>query len=313
VTFLRLSEVGKSFGARPAVSQLCFELALGEIVGLVGPNGSGKSTVLSMVCGLLEPDAGRVELGDPPGARRVASELGAAFQQVALYEALTCEENLSFFGSLYGLRGPRLRGRVAACLHDVQLEARRGSLARELSGGMQRRLHLAAALLHEPRLIVLDEPTAGLDIEARTGVWALCRKLRLERRAVLLTTHLLDEAEALCDRVGVLQQGRLVALGTPEQLRAMLPAKEIVQVVGPDLKAIRAAAERHELTTRTQEQAIDVWLPRHFELRELVELFDGLGVTTLAQRPVTLQDAYLEILLATNAQGVQPARSAARH
>jgi ABC-2 type transport system ATP-binding protein len=221
--------------------------------------------------------------------------LGVVAQQIALYQNLTARENLEFFGALYGVRGARLSARVKACLHDVHLSDRASSVVHNLSGGMQRRLHVASSLVHEPRLVILDEPSVGLDVESRQHLWALVRKLQAQGSAVLLTTHLLEEAEALCSRVAILRNGHIVAEGTPEALRARIPAVEIAFVQSPALTDIVEAARKNGLQTRPFETGVAIWLDRKMELREVIELFGNLPVDSLSRRPVTLEDAYTEL------------------
>jgi len=155
---------------------------------------------------------------------------------------------------------------------------------------------VAVALLHDPRLVILDEPSAGLDVEARREQWAVVRRLQRAGKAVLLATHLLEEAEELCSRVAVLCGGRIIALGTPEELRAHVAAAELALVQSAEPELIVAAATRAGLTIRRTEHALVVWLPRAMNLAEILSLFEGLPVTSLARRPVSLEDAYLEIL-----------------
>ena len=293
---LELANVTKSFGARRVLDGLSLAVAAGEVLGLLGPNGAGKSTAFNVICNLLVPDSGTVTIAGRPAADAPRAALGVVGQAIALYKNLTCDENLAFFGALYGLRGPTLKARVEHCLAEVQLQDRRHSLARDLSGGMQRRLHVAVALLHDPRLVILDEPSAGLDVEARREQWAVVRRLQRAGKAVLLATHLLEEAEELCSRVAVLCGGRIIALGTPEELRAHVAAAELALVQSAEPELIVAAATRAGLTIRRTEHALVVWLPRAMNLAEILSLFEGLPVTSLARRPVSLEDAYLEIL-----------------
>jgi ABC-2 type transport system ATP-binding protein len=220
---LAIHDLTIRYGPFVAVDGLCLEVHCGEVFGLLGPNGSGKSSTLSAVAGLLSPDEGEVRIlgrcqrEDPLGCRRF---VGLVPQELAFYEELSPLANLSFLGRLYGLRGRLLRRRVAEALEFVQLTDRAGQPARTLSGGMQRRLNLACALLHEPALLLLDEPTVGLDVGSRDAIFASLRALRDSGRALVFTTHHLDEAEQLCDRVAIMNRGRLVGAGTLAELCA---------------------------------------------------------------------------------------------
>ena len=218
---LSLRGVTKRFGATLAVDDLSLEVSRGEVFGLLGPNGAGKTTTLAMAVGLLAPDAGAVVVAGEgaPGDPRVRRRLGVAPQAVALYEALSAEENLAFFARVQGLSGAALRERVEWALDFAQLADRRGARAGHLSGGMQRRLNLAAALLHRPELVLLDEPTAGVDPQSRNAILDRILELRREGLTVVYTTHYMEEAERLCDRVAIVDRGRVLALDTVDGLR----------------------------------------------------------------------------------------------
>jgi ABC-2 type transport system ATP-binding protein len=225
---LSLHDVTLCYAGVTAVDSLCLHVRHGELFGLLGPNGSGKSTTLAAIVGALAPLSGEVMVAgrrhqDDPLAYRRA--IGLVPQELALYEELSAEQNVSFFGRLYGLTGRRLRERVAEVLEFVRLADQRRRLARTFSGGMQRRLNLACALVHEPPLLLLDEPTVGLDIQSRDAIFAGLRQLRQQGAAIVFTTHHLEEAELLCDRIGIVDHGRLIALGTVEELCGDFPGE----------------------------------------------------------------------------------------
>lgn len=217
---LRLEHLHKSFGTLVAVDDLTLEVARGEVFGLLGPNGAGKTTTINMAVGLLTPDRGHVHiagLGSPtqPAVRRI---IGVATQALALYDDLTAEENVRFFGQLQGLRGTELAGRVRWALKFAQLWDRRGDSVKKYSGGMQRRLNLAVALVHDPQLLLLDEPTVGVDPQSRNALFERIQELRRLGRTVVLTTHYIEEAERLCDRVGIIDHGKLLVLDSVAEL-----------------------------------------------------------------------------------------------
>ena len=220
---LVLSHIVKRYGERVAVDDLSLEVRPGEILGLLGPNGAGKSTTMHVATGLLRPDAGRVAIGthgDPssPAARR---RLGLAPQNLAVYDLLSAEENLTFFGRLYDLSGATLRARVEAALVFAGLTDRRHDRVGNFSGGMKRRLNIAAAVLHEPDLVLLDEPTVGVDPQSRNAIFASIEALRAEGRTIVYSTHYMEEAVRLCDRVAIIDSGRVLALDTvPSLVRA---------------------------------------------------------------------------------------------
>jgi ABC-2 type transport system ATP-binding protein len=214
----------KSFGSREAVSGVGFHIGAGEIYGLLGPNGAGKTTTISMITGVLPRDAGRVvvdgiDLDEGAPARR---RIGLVPQAITLYEDLTARENLYFWGRMYELRGAALATAVESALADVGLTERADDRVATFSGGMQRRLNLVAGLLHRPGLLTLDEPTAGVDPQSRSAIFELLERLRDSGMAILYTTHYIEEAERLCDRVGIIDGGRLIAEGTRQELVAKL-------------------------------------------------------------------------------------------
>jgi len=217
---LTLTHLRKAYGTLVAVDDLSLTVARGEVLGLLGPNGAGKSTTVSLAVGLLAPDVGTVAIdghGAPttPAVRRA---IGVAPQALALYDLLTGEENLRFFGEMYGLTGTRLGERVQWALDFVGLTDRRRDRVTGYSGGMKRRLNLAAAVVHDPDLILLDEPTAGVDPQSRHQIFQNIFALKELGRTVIYTTHYMEEAERLCDRVAIVDRGRLLALGTVQQL-----------------------------------------------------------------------------------------------
>jgi ABC-2 type transport system ATP-binding protein len=223
----------KSFGDRRAVAGVGFTIDEGECYGLLGPNGAGKTTTISMICGLLDRDDGEVEIAGQAvttSATAVRAEIGYVPQEIALYPDLTASENLWLFGRLYGLAKPALRARITEVLELVGLSDRAGDRVEEYSGGMKRRANLAAGLLHQPRLLVLDEPTVGVDPQSRNALLETVAALRAEGRAVLYTTHYMEEAERLCDRVGIIDEGRIVAEGTRRQLVEQIGGNDRVQV-----------------------------------------------------------------------------------
>jgi ABC-2 type transport system ATP-binding protein len=217
---LKLTDVRKSYGSIVAVDGLSLEIRPGEVFGLLGPNGAGKSTTVALAVGLLEPDRGRVEIqgAGVPSEPTVRKKIGVAPQALALYEELTAEENVRFFGALNGLEGRALADRVQWALEFVGLTPRARDRAMTYSGGMKRRLNLAVAVVHDPPLLLLDEPTVGVDPQSRNAIFENILALKREGRTVLYTTHYMEEAERLCDRVGIMDHGRLLALDTVPRL-----------------------------------------------------------------------------------------------
>ena len=210
----------KAYGSLVAVDGLSFTVGSGETFGLLGPNGAGKTTTIGMIVGSLRPDDGQVTVAgetDPtrPALRR---QIGVAPQALALYQDLTAQENLAFFGTLYGLAGARLQERVAWALDFAGLTDRRGDRVSGYSGGMQRRLNLACGLIHDPPVLLLDEPTVGVDPQSRNAIFESIERLKKDGRTIVYTTHYMEEAARLCDRVAIVDHGKILALDTVEAL-----------------------------------------------------------------------------------------------
>ena len=249
----------KRFGARVAVDGVSLRVDPGEIYGLLGPNGAGKTTTILLVCGVLPRDGGRVlvdgrDLDSGPAAR---ARIGLAPQWLGLYPDLTGRENLEFWGRMYGLEGPALASAVDAALFGVGLIDRARDLVATYSGGMMRRLNLASALLHRPPLLVLDEPTVGVDPQSRNAIFEHVAKLRAEGTAILYTTHYMEEAERLCDRIGIIDGGRLQAEGTRRELLACLGEDACVEVTLGSDDAARAASVAASLAGVASAAALD--------------------------------------------------------
>jgi ABC-2 type transport system ATP-binding protein len=235
---LRVVGLTKSYGTTAAVSGLNFEIGEGEIFGLLGPNGAGKTTTIAMLATQRRSSSGDATLFGHSACKEqhlVRQMIGLAPQEVSLYPALTAAENLQFFGSIYGVRQPELRERIDELLALVGLDAHRDNQVGIFSGGMKRRLNLAVSLVHRPKLILLDEPTAGVDPQSREQILTIIGRLRDDGNAILYTTHYMEEAERLCDRLGILSEGKLVAVGSLDELLSGTEFGEIIEVRGlPD-------------------------------------------------------------------------------
>ncbi len=233
---LQVENLCKRFGTIQAVAGLSFNAHQGEILGLLGPNGAGKSTCINMVAGLLRADSGEInvaKLGSPINPE-VRQKIGIAPQALALYESLTGEENLRYFGRLAGLSGKLLRDRVSWTLDFVLLKDRKNDRVKTYSGGMKRRINLAAALVHDPPLLLLDEPTVGVDPQSRNALFDNVLALKDQGRTVIYTTHYMEEAEKLCDRVGIIDHGSFLAFDTVDKLIKSHGGKSMVTVVRHD-------------------------------------------------------------------------------
>jgi len=229
---LQTEHLTKRFGPLIAVDDLSLEVREGEIFGFLGPNGAGKTTAISMMCGLLRPDAGRVLVEGQPvdaGGAAIRARVGVCPQETVLWEKLTCLEQLEFVGEMYGMPRASARKRGQELLETLGLAERARSLAGKLSGGMRRRLNLALALVHDPPIVVLDEPEAGLDPQSRVLVREYIRSLT-PRKTVILTTHNMDEAERLSQRVAIIDHGRLLTVDTPEALKRSVGEGEVLEI-----------------------------------------------------------------------------------
>lgn len=222
---LQIQNVTKRYGPLTALDGITLEIERGEFFGLLGPNGAGKSTLMSLVAGLRPPDSGTLLLdGVPLSAANTATRcaLGLVPQNIALYEDLSAEQNLRIFGALYGLQGAELRERIDEALVAVQLADRRHDQVKKFSGGMQRRLNLIAALLHRPKLLLCDEPTVGVDPQSRNAIFELLEARNREGLTVIYSTHYMEEATRLCSRIGIIDHGKIPALGSLDELLGAL-------------------------------------------------------------------------------------------
>ncbi|MCC7173769.1 MAG: ABC transporter ATP-binding protein [Bryobacterales bacterium] len=222
----------KTFGRFVAVDHVSFQVGRGEIFGFLGPNGAGKSTVIRILCGLLRPTSGRAEVGGFNVASEpetVRQNLGYMSQKFSLYDDLTVEENLEFFGGIYGVPPERFRERKDFALHMAGLSDRRSTMTRLLAGGWKQRLALGCAVLHEPPILFLDEPTSGVDPIARREFWDLIHQLSGQGHTVFVTTHYMEEAE-YCHRLALMYRGRIVALGSPSALKERAGSRSMEEV-----------------------------------------------------------------------------------
>lgn len=232
---LRVDRLSKSYGPIRAVQEVSLAVRTGEIYGLLGPNGAGKTTTISMICGLLRPDAGSVQVAgidvwsEPEKAKRA---MGVVPQEIALYEDLSALENLEFWGQLAGLARTEAKSRAGELVKALALEGRARDPVKAYSGGMKRRINIGCALLHRPQLLLLDEPTVGIDPQARSNILEFVRGLSADGTAILYTTHYLEEAETLCQRVGIIDGGRLLAEGTLSELQQRLGGDRLFLIEG---------------------------------------------------------------------------------
>ena len=241
---LLIQDVVKRYGTLTALNGVTLKVKAGEFFGLLGPNGAGKSTLMSLVCGLRPPDEGTLSLDGVALSMADATgrlALGLVPQHIALYQELSADQNLRIFGQLYGLRGSLLRERVEEALVAVQLVERRKDQVKNFSGGMQRRLNLAAALLHRPKLLLCDEPTVGVDPQSRNAIFEYLERLNREGLTIIYSTHYMEEATRLCTRIGVIDHGEILAHGTLDELLTQLPFEDEIRFpANPETAALAA-------------------------------------------------------------------------
>ena len=235
MTMLDVQGISKSFATLRAANNVTFQVQAGEIYGLLGPNGAGKTTTISMISGLLRPDSGRVSVGgadvwkEPQKAKAM---MGVAPQELAIYDELSARENLEFWGQVAGLKRAEAKSRAKELLEQLALADRAKDAVKTYSGGMKRRVNIGCALLHRPKLLLLDEPTVGIDPQARSNILDLVRALSRDGAAILYTTHYLEEAEFLCNRIGIIDHGQLHAEGTLAELQHRISGDRLFLVEG---------------------------------------------------------------------------------
>ena len=306
---LLVDHVTKTYGDLTAVKDVSFAVPRGQCFGLLGPNGAGKTTTISMICGILVPDAGRVEVdGQSVSADTSPAKgrIGYVPQELALYEELGATDNLRLFGAMYGLRGVPLKGRIAEVLAITGLADRATEPVSRFSGGMKRRLNIAAALVHDPEFLIFDEPTVGVDPQSRNAIFDTLKGLQAAGKTILYTTHYMEEVERLCDRVAIMDHGAIVANDTLDGLRRLLPASDEVGMelepasvtngdgwVGELQSAVGGVRQaRFKGTTLT----LDVdHLVR--DVPAVLAWLDGrkLAVCGVASRRATLEDVFLHL------------------
>ncbi len=254
---LEVRGIRKTYGSVVAVQDVSLGARPGEILGLLGPNGAGKTTTVSIIAGLVRADSGQVLIdgqplcGDTDPAKR---KLGLVPQDIALYDELPARENLALFGALYGLKGAAARARIGAALELVGLADRAVDKVKTYSGGMKRRLNMAAALLHDPQVLLLDEPTAGVDPQSRNAIFDNLVALRGRGKTILYTTHYMEEAERLCDRLVIIDHGRVMAAGSLQDLYRLLPAANLLSI---ELAEPERALELDELRALAEVRSVE--------------------------------------------------------
>jgi ABC-2 type transport system ATP-binding protein len=293
----------RRFGEFVAVDDLSFSVKQGEIFGFLGANGAGKSTTIRMLCGLLRPTNGTALVGgvdvsgNPEGVKR---RIGYMSQKFSLYEALTVDQNIRFFGGIYGLAGERFESRRRFALDMAGLVGREGTLTRELPGGWRQRLALGCAILHEPKIVFLDEPTGGVDPLSRRRFWDLIGELSRQGVTVLVTTHYLDEAEH-CHRIAIIQAGKLAALGTATELKRVFAERPILEVHASAPVEAMAVLDAHEAVEKTSLFGTAVHAVLKHAGTDPATLSSalrarGIDVTSIVAVSPSLEDVFLDVV-----------------
>jgi ABC-2 type transport system ATP-binding protein len=303
MTAITVTDLTKRFGGFVAVDRLTFGVAQGEVFGFLGSNGAGKSTTIRMLCGLLEPTSGAATVGgvdvgrDPEGVKR---RIGYMSQRFSLYERLTVDQNIRFFGGIYGLSGERFNARRRLVIDMAGLAGREAMKTRDLAGGWRQRLALGCAILHEPSIVFLDEPTGGVDPLSRRRFWNLIDDLSRAGVTVLVTTHYLDEAEH-CHRIAIIQAGKLAALGTTTELKQTFADRPIVEVQTDQPVVAMEVLARLPEVEKTSLFGTSV----HVVFRSggtmpsvLSQALAGVGVSVVSTQPVSpsLEDVFLDVV-----------------
>jgi ABC-2 type transport system ATP-binding protein len=300
---IEVRHLSRRFGRFTAVDDLSFDVRRGEIFGFLGSNGAGKSTTIRMLCGLLQPSAGAARVGgvdvgtDPEGVKQ---RIGYMSQRFSLYELLTVDQNITFFGRVYGLDAAQLAARRRFVLEMAGLQGRESTLARDLSGGWRQRLALGCAILHEPPILFLDEPTGGVDPISRRQFWRLIDTLSQQGVTVLVTTHYLDEAER-CHRVALIHAGKLAAIGTTSEVKQIFEGRPIVEVRGEQpvelmraLDAIREVEKTSLFGTAVHAVLVDATVGPEAIAARLRQ--GGLAVESVEEVLPSLEDVFLDVV-----------------
>lgn len=300
---LRIEHLSKTFDAIKAVDDITLETQKGEIFGLLGPNGAGKTTAISMIAGLLKPDAGKIIVDSmdlESNLQNIKKIMGVVPQDMAFYEELSAKENLLFWGKLQGVKGKILEARIDTYLKATGLLGRERDLLKKYSGGMKRRINLIIGLIHQPKLLLLDEPTIGIDIQTRLNIYTLIKEASSQGTTILYTTHNLQEAEELCHRIAIMDHGKILAVGTLEELIQIVGEKDIIIIKGKfDVDQGRnITLSFKDATVLSLKQGIIMLsLEASKKMPLLLEEFfkQGIGIDDVAIKQPNLESVFLKL------------------
>jgi ABC-2 type transport system ATP-binding protein len=300
---LQIDHLSKSFDTIKAVDDISFDVKEGEIFGFLGPNGAGKTTTISMVAGLLKPDAGKIRIDSldlDRNLKKIKRLMGVVPQEMAFYEELTAKENLLFWGKLFGVRKKDLEERVQYYLEKTGLLGRENEALKKYSGGMKRRINLIIGLIHEPKLLLLDEPTIGIDVQTKLNIYEIIKEASSNRTTILYTTHNLQEAEELCHRIAILDLGKILALGTLDELIQIVGEKDIVIISGKfSIDSARAIISEFQQATvlSIEEGKLVLSLEASKNISTLLEEFFKKGITVddVSIKQPNLESVFLKL------------------
>jgi len=297
-TALEVDGLVKRFGDLTAVNGVSLTVRAGECLGLLGPNGAGKSTLIRAMVGRVIEDSGRVMvMGQAAGSTAARMALGWVPQELSIYPRISCRENLGSFGRYYGLKGQALKEAIAWCINWAALEEKQDEVAKTLSGGMKRRLNMAAGMLHRPKVVLFDEPTVGVDPQSRNRIFEMIEALRDAGTAIVYTTHYMEEAERLCDRIAIIDHGRIIAEGTKEELveGTFGRRSQVLARLAGEKEAIEAWAKRHG--GRVTEETVEFTIEQAGEIAPLLDDAKkaGLELVDLSLRRPNLESVFLHL------------------
>lgn len=303
---LEVQQLTKSFGTRKVVDDVSFSVRQGQTIGLLGPNGAGKSSTVNIICGLLQADSGQVKLSGQAmsaGNNQAKKKLGLVPQDLALFEDLSARENLKIFGALYGLSGNQLQTRCDAVLELVSLSDRAKDKPATFSGGMKRRLNIAAALLHEPELLILDEPTVGVDPQSRNAIFDALEVLKSQGRSLIYTSHYMEEVERLADHIVIIDHGKLIANESPADLFKRLPAHAALELhlpkplTAPQLQNLQQQVGIVNVESKDHSQQLSIALSDGEQALSILNYLRSVGIQPLhfATAKTNLEDVFLTL------------------
>jgi ABC-2 type transport system ATP-binding protein len=300
---LRIEHLSKTFDTIKAVDDISLEVQKGEIFGFLGPNGAGKTTAISMIAGLLKPDSGKIVVDSMDlenNLRSIKKIMGVVPQDMAFYEELSARENLLFWGKLQGVKGKILDGRIDSYLKATGLLGRERDLLKKYSGGMKRRINLIIGLIHQPKFLLLDEPTIGIDIQTRLNIYSLIKEASSQGTTILYTTHNLQEAEELCHRIAIMDHGKILAVGTLEELIQIVGEKDIIIISGKfsvDQSRKITSLFKDATILSLKEGKIMLSLEASKKMPLLLEEFfkQGIGIDDVAIKQPNLESVFLKL------------------